>query len=215
MQWSFTEIHECTLLSSFDQCLLRHLNVSTLSGLNIVSNRYTLPYICHNCNNLLLQDTMGIIPSLNLHKHHSSRVYKYSFLTEFLCSPGPGDVSLSLNGTLYQNNSLVNLEDIGLDDNALLCTTANTECCSRTESPGGAILGQWFYPNGSAVADRIVDVQGDMWEFYRTRGPSIVLLNRRRGGVTGIYGCLIPDTLNTDQPLYIGLYTANTGELIA
>ena len=109
----------------------------------------------------------------------------------------------------------MNLEDIGLDDDALLCTTANTACCSRTESPGGAILGQWFYPNGSRVADRVVNIEGDMWEFYRTRGPSIVLLNRRRGGVTGIYGCLIPDTLNTDQPLYIGLYTANTGELIA
>ena len=106
----------------------------------------------------------------------------------------------------------MNLEDVGEGDNALLCTTANTACCSRIESPGAAILGQWFYPNGSAVADRIVDAQGDMWEFYRTRGPSIVLLNRRRGGVTGIYGCLIPDTLNTDQPLYIGLYTANTGE---
>ena len=126
--------------------------------------------------------------------------------------PGAGDVRFSLNGTIYQNNSLVNLEDIGEDDDALLCTTANTACCSRAESPGAAILGQWFYPNGSAVADRIVNIEGDEWEFYRTRGPSIVRLNRRRGGVTGIYGCLVPDTLNTDQPLYIGLYTASTGE---
>ena len=106
------------------------------------------------------------------------------------------------------------LEDIGEGDDALLCTTANTACCSRAESPGAAILGQWFYPNGSAVADSIVNIEGDEWEFYRTRGPSIVRLNRRRGGETGIYGCLVPDTLNTDQPLYIGLYTASTGELI-
>ena len=119
---------------------------------------------------------------------------------------GAGDVGFSLNGTTYQNNSLVNLEEIGEDDDALLSTTANTACCSRSESPGGDILGQWFYPNGSAVADR-----GFEWDFFRTRGPSIVRLNRRRGGETGIYGCLIPDILNIDQPLYIGLYTASTG----
>ena len=65
----------------------------------------------------------------------------------------------------------MNIEDIGLDDDALICTTANTASCLRSESPGGAILGQWFYPNGSAVSDRIVDIEGDMWEFYRTRGP--------------------------------------------
>ena len=120
--------------------------------------------------------------------------------------PGAGDVRLSFRGTIYQNNSLVNLEDIGEGDDAVLCTTANTACCSRSESPGGDILGQWFYPNGSAVADR-----GFEWDFFRTRGPSTVRLNRRRGGETGIYGCLIPDILNIDQPLYIGLYTANTG----
>ena len=100
----------------------------------------------------------------------------------------------------------MNLEDIGEGDDAVLCTTANTACCSRSESPGAAILGQWYYPNGSAVADN-----GFEWDFYRNRGPSIVRLNRRRGGETGVYGCLVPDTLNTDHPLYIGLYTANTG----
>ena len=55
----------------------------------------------------------------------------------------------------FQVMSVFLLEDIGLDDDALMCTTANTACCSRSESPGGAILGQWFYPNGSAVSDCI------------------------------------------------------------
>ena len=49
----------------------------------------------------------------------------------------------------------MNIEDIGLDDEALMCTTVNTASCLRSESPGGAILGQWFYPNGSAVSDCI------------------------------------------------------------
>ena len=108
----------------------------------------------------------------------------------------------------------MNLEDIGEGDDALLCTTANTACCSRSESPGRAILGQWYYPNGSAVADNIVNSQGDMWEFYRTRGLSIVRLNRRRGGVTGIYRCEIPDTVGDNQTIYIGVYAVSTGECL-
>ena len=59
--------------------------------------------------------------------------------------------------------SHVNIEDIGLEM-MLLCTTANTACCSCSESPGGATLGQW--PNGSAVSDRIVNIEGDKWKQY-------------------------------------------------
>ena len=51
-----------------------------------------------------------------------------------------------------------------------------------------------------------------MWEFYRNRGPSVVRLHRRRGGITGIYRCVIPDAASVDQAMYIGLYTADTGE---
>ena len=53
---------------------------------------------------------------------------------------------------------------------------------------------------------------GDGWEFYRNRGPSVVHMHRRRGGVTGIYHCVIPDTAGVDQILYIGVYTASTGK---
>ena len=35
---------------------------------------------------------------------------------------------------------------------------------------------------------------------------------RRRGGVEGIYRCEIPDTFGFIQTLYIGVYSANTGE---
>ena len=114
---------------------------------------------------------------------------------------GAGDVRLSLRGTIYQNNSLVALEDIGEDDNALLCVTNNTACCARAQSPGGGILGDWFYPNRSKVANN-----GDMWDFYRNRGPSVVRLNRRRGGEEGIYHCVIPDTAGVNQTIYIGVY---------
>ena len=62
----------------------------------------------------------------------------------------------------------MNIEDIGLDDDALICTTANTASCLRSESPGGAILGQWFYPNGSAVSDCIVNIEGDILQSQRS-----------------------------------------------
>ena len=41
----------------------------------------------------------------------------------------------------------------------------------------------------------------------------MVLLHRRRGGEDGVYRCEIHDALNvTHQTIYIGVYTADTGE---
>ena len=41
----------------------------------------------------------------------------------------------------------------------------------------------------------------------------MVRMHRRRGGVTGIYSCKIPDDSAEVQILYIGVYTNNTGKL--
>ena len=112
-----------------------------------------------------------------------------------------------LRDTAHQDNSVVTLEDISEGDDALLCKTENTACCSRAQVPGRGILGDWYYPNGTGVANYGVE-----WEFYRNRGQSVVRLNRRRGGVTGIYHCVIPDATGVDQTMFIGVYTANTGK---
>ena len=40
----------------------------------------------------------------------------------------------------------------------------------------------------------------------------VVHLNRREGGVEGIYHCEIPDTLGLIQTIYIGVYSLSTGE---
>ena len=116
-------------------------------------------------------------------------------------------VALVLNGTVIPNHGLVLLEDIGESDAALLCLTDNRMCCGRSQSPGGGILGDWYYPNGTGVANI-----GQQWEFYRNRGPSVVRLNKRRGGVNGIYHCKIPDQNGVSQSLYVGVYTRNTGK---
>ena len=94
------------------------------------------------------------------------------------------------------------LEDIGEGDDALLCMTDLTACCHNESA-----LGNWFFPNGTGVPDN-----GVQWNFFRSRDQSVVHLNRRRAGVTGIYRCKIPDAANVTQTITIGVYTAETGE---
>ena len=118
--------------------------------------------------------------------------------------PGAGDVWFSLNGTTYQNSSNVILEDIGIGVDALLCKTNQTVCC---QNPA---VGNWYFPNGSRVPTRVVNKTS--WDFYRTRGQMVVHLNRRRGREEGVYRCVIPDTMNVPQTIYIGVYSLRTGE---
>ena len=126
---------------------------------------------------------------------------RYIAISYFL---GTDDVRFSLNGTTYQNNSLVTLEDIGEDDTALLCITNLTTCCQH---PYGSVFGSWLFPNGTQVPSKVTNKTS-----YRTRQRMMVLLHRRRDGVEGIYHCLIPDSLNVKQTIYIGVYAASTGE---
>ena len=111
----------------------------------------------------------------------------------------------SLNGTTYQNNSLVTLEDIG-EVNALFCIPNFTACCRAPYTgENGTSLGNWYFPNGTRVPG-----SGKHWNFYRTRDQMVVIMHRRRGGVAGIYRCEIPVSTNVNQTIYIGVYTANT-----
>ena len=100
------------------------------------------------------------------------------------------------------------LEDIGEYDDALLCKTNLTACC-RPPYTGvnGSALGNWYFPNETRVLS--AGAQGDI---YRTRGQMVVALHRRRGGVEGIYHCEIPDAMNVNQTIYIGVYSVSTGE---
>ena len=113
-----------------------------------------------------------------------------------------------LNGTTYQNNSIVTLEDIGERDDALLCITNLTACCRASDTREMvAGLGNWYLPNGSRVPS-----ERNQWAFYRTRGRMVVGLHHRGGGEKGIYRCVIPDAMDVTQTIYIGVYSASTGE---
>ena len=98
------------------------------------------------------------------------------------------------------------LEDIGEgDDDALLCLTNLPACCRPNNM--GNVLGNWYFPNETRVPS-----SGGEWDFYRTRDYMLVRMHRRRGGVEGIYRCEIPDAMNEIQSIYIGVYSASTGE---
>ena len=113
------------------------------------------------------------------------------YSVDFSNFPGAGDVWFSLRNITYQNNSCVALEDIGEGDDALFCMTNFTACCQSPDE------GSWFFPNGTRVLSF-----GDL---HTTRGEMVVHLNRRRGGVEGIYRCEIPDSMNVTQTIYIGV----------
>ena len=117
---------------------------------------------------------------------------------------GAGGVWFALNGTTYQNNSVVTLEEIGEGGDALLCVTDLTACCRPPYTDWSSA---WYFPNETRVPS-----PGSWWKFYRTRGQMVVSLHRRRGGESGIYRCEIPDARNVIQTIYIGVYTADTGE---
>ena len=84
--------------------------------------------------------------------------------------------------------------------------------CCRPPYTGaiGSAIGNWYFPNGTIVPSEAVnDTSGDL---YRTSGQMVVRMHRRRGGVTGIYHCERPNAVNITQAIYIGVYTASTGE---
>ena len=103
------------------------------------------------------------------------------------------------------------LGDIGEGGDALLCITNLTACC-RPPYTGDMVggLGNWYFPNETRLHSD--GVNGEEWDFYTTRSQMVIHMNRRRAGVEGIYHCEIPDTMNVTQTIYIGVYSANTGE---
>ena len=121
-------------------------------------------------------------------------------------------IGLTLNNVQYTNNSVVNITDIGTGSAALLCTTTYYPCCFSGPPPGT----HWYFPNGSRVEN------ANTLPYYRTRidgypqftsEPGTVLLHRNPGATTtGVFRCEIRDAIGAFQSIYVGIYTATTGE---
>ena len=114
-----------------------------------------------------------------------------------------GNVYLELDGMPVANHGFVARGDVGIPNGeSLLCVTPDsTTCCSSVES-GGAPLGNWYFPNATAVPPNSAG-----WQFYITRGPGVVHLHRHTGGVSGTYYCEIPNQSRANQSIYVGLYS--------
>ena len=96
-----------------------------------------------------------------------------------------------LGGTTYLNNTVVLVDGIGEEGNALLCVTSSQDCCTT---------GEFYYPDGTPV---LIRNRGQ--DFYRNRGDGFIRLNRRNGATspTGSYRCEIPDAAGNLQNIVI------------
>ena len=121
------------------------------------------------------------------------------------CATG---IWFALNNVQYTNNSVVNITDIGTGSAALNCTTTYFPCCFSLPPT------HWYFPNGSRVQNT------NTLPYYRSRidasrSPYLgaVLLHRNPGATTtGILSCDILDASGDLQSIYVGIYTATTGE---
>ena len=123
-------------------------------------------------------------------------------------------IGLTLNNVQYTNNSVVTITDIGTGSAALICTTTFRVCCYSGPPPGT----HWYFPNGSRI-DRF-----NTLPYYRTRtdgqrfrvgslpGGTVLLHRNPEGTTTGIFCCEILDATGAFQSIYVGIYTATTGE---
>ena len=137
----------------------------------------------------------------------SKSVMKLLFV---FCSTGIG---LTLNNVQYTNNSVVTITDIGTGSAALLCTTTYYGPCCFSGPPPGT---HWYLPNGTRV-ERFNTlpyyrsrIDGRPW-WYSKLG-TVVLHRNPRATTTGVFRCEILDATGVFQSIYVGIYTATTGE---
>ena len=101
------------------------------------------------------------------------------------------------------------MDNIGELNKALSCLTDLPTCCRppyTDPDPMVSASGNWFFPNGTRVPG-----SGAQWDLHRTRGQIVVVLHRRKGGVIGIYRCVVPGQTKYHN-LYVGVYTAGSGK---
>ena len=106
-------------------------------------------------------------------------------------------VYLKSNCKIYtKNGSIIPISEIGEGDDALLCFTDLQECCQNTHTGNtSGALGDWFYPNGSAV-ETLENFNPDHG-FYKNRDQSVLRLHWRENAtmaaVIGQFCCKVPD----------------------
>ena len=110
----------------------------------------------------------------------------------------PLSVYFVLKSSVYLNNSVITLDEIGEGEDALICKTNNRDCCATPPNR----VGEFFYPKGDAVP-----IRSRAEDFYRNRGDGEIRLNRIVGSiaVSGRFSCAIPDASGMIQVAFIYL----------
>ena len=119
---------------------------------------------------------------------------------------------VSFKGVNLPNHAYVDLTTVG-EDMSVECHTDLFTCCTSSQ---GIHRGDWYFPNGSALANA-----GGGGDIYKRRGAVRVDLRRRNAATSpsGIYHCDIEtvavndndvDTI-TGETVYVGLYPPNEG----
>ena len=118
-------------------------------------------------------------------------------------------VYLSLKGTVYANNSVIFVNEIGeTDDNsikpsqndALQCITDKSPCCRFAPNTAG----EWYFPNGTVVPAQ----SASSTVLYRNRGFDDGTVNLNHINTlptvsvpTGLFCCVLPDMDDNNQRL--------------
>ena len=103
----------------------------------------------------------------------------------------------SIGDRTYANNSVVSLWDIGENDDALVCITDYSQCCSVPYRQG-----EFYYPGGERVR-----TLGSGDGIYRNRGDQSIRLNRKEAvtSPTGRFRCELPDANGIKQSIFINI----------
>ena len=108
-----------------------------------------------------------------------------------------------MKGELYQNNSVITVNDIGTKiRDALYCLSPSNASSVNTK---------WYLPSGRALSSTDSSFNTSI------QSSNAITLNDKdsTNAPNGILRCEIPDASGTRQSIYIGIYNQRHGQLAA
>ena len=119
-------------------------------------------------------------------------------------------VNVTIMGANVYNDGYIGI-DLLDSGNKIWCMTDNDYCCNSASG----ILGNWYFPNGTRVLNKMESRAGarDAPYFARNRNPSVVRLFRVDNDHStsnsppqrGRFYCEVPDDQNITQRYYINI----------
>ena len=103
-----------------------------------------------------------------------------------------------------RNNTLITVNGIQGDEQALFCSTDRRNCCTDELN----LPGNWLLPNGSEISSST-----NTQSLHITLGNQTMGLNISPELPSGIYHCEMMDRDNVTHHLYAGIYPEGEGML--